>query len=67
MSASNQNPNSDFSFASLADLVAHQYEAAPEFPVAPARRSSVQVAKDTVVRALRRSAVISTRSLGLDR
>lgn len=67
MSASNQNPNDDFGFASLADLVAHQYEAAPELPAAPARRSSVQAAKETVVRALRRSAAISTRSLGLDR
>ena len=67
MSASNQNPNSDFGFASLADLVAHQYEAAADVPAVPARRSSVQVAKDTVVRALRRSAAISTRSLGLDR
>lgn len=67
MSASNQNPNDDFGFASLADLVAHQYEAAPELPATPARRGSVHIAKETVVRALRRSAAISTRSLGLDR
>ena len=67
MSASNENPNSGVSFASLADLIAPRYEAAPDAPAEPARRNSVQVAKDTVTRALRRSTAISMRSLGLDR
>ena len=66
MSASNQNPNSDFGFASLADLVAHQYEPEPSLEQV-SRRSSLQVAKEKVMGAIRRSAAISTRSLGLDR
>ena len=66
MSASNETPTGDFGFASLADLVGHQYEAEPVIPAAPARKS-LQVAKEKVVGAIRRSTSISIRSLGLDR
>ena len=66
MSASNETPTGDLGLESLAALVGHLYEVEPALP-APPQRKSLQVAKEKVVSALRRTTSISISSLGLDR